>query len=39
LAQTCQQRGQDTFIQVSCRLQTLMTLWGTPGMQTKDFQT
>jgi hypothetical protein len=27
LAQTCQQRGQDTFIhQVSCRLQTLMTL-------------
>ena len=27
LAQTCQQRGQDTFIhQVSCHLQTLMTL-------------
>jgi hypothetical protein len=27
LAQTCQQHGQDTFIhQVSCRLQTLMTL-------------
>jgi hypothetical protein len=40
LAQTCQQHGQDTFIhQVSCRLQSLMTLWGMPGIQAEDFQT
>jgi hypothetical protein len=39
LAQTLQQRGQDAFIhQVSCRLQTLMTLRKARNA-TKDYQT